>query len=296
MCKNNSLNMSLLDNDSNDYKSPFDIMCESYLILNRNNTDNSIITIENSDYNIFSSILASIVIPIQEISNHLRFYYCKQNEKITEPLPIFLHNDKYAYYPKNKESLNIIDKENNIVNESEMANILDKSAINYTKKINIIPDLPPEKIKEYALIFEKSFPVDNLIDKGNFIDFYTLFVINSLRDNSIVNAYLNLFLFCKIFKINYDFSEKHYDFSSSIKTNEIKSIKKLIFSFFSDLQKEKTFDEIYRRLFNESCDKKTINFLSSFIQSLKEYFDNDNNENLHEVIKSLIKKMNENEY
>lgn len=286
--------MSFLDNDNNDYRSPFDIMCEGYLILNKNNTDDTIITIENSDYNFFSSILASIVIPIQEIPNHLMFYYCKQNDKITEPLPIFLHNEKYAYYPRDKESLNMVDKENNRINASDLANIIDKSANNYTKKVEISPDLPPEKIKEFALIFEKSFPVDDLIKKCNFIDFYTLFILNSLQNNSTENAYLNLFLFCYIFKINYDFSEEHYNFNSSINIKDIKSIKRLIFSCFSDLQKGKTFDEIYKGLFNKDYDAKTISFFMSFIQSLKKYFDN--SENPHEIIGSLIEKMNENEY
>ena len=290
----NSSNMSFLDNDNNDYKSPFDIMCEGYLILNRNNTDDTIISIENSDYNLFSSILASIIIPIQEIPNHLRFYYCKQNGKTTEPLPVFLHNEKYAYYPKDKDSLNIVDKANNSVNESDLVNILDKSAGNYIKKVKISPDLPLKKIKEFILIFEKSFPIDDLIKKCNFIDFYTLFILNSLRNNSTEDAYLNLFLFCYIFKINYDFSENHYNFNSSINIKDIKLIKELIFNCFSDLQKGKPFDEIYIGLFNKDYDTKTINFFTSFIHSLKEYFDND--ENPHGIISSLIEKMNENEY
>lgn len=280
--------------DDNDYKSPLDIICEGFLICNKKNNDENIITIDNSDYNIFSSILASIIIPINEISEHLMFYYCKQNKKVTEPFPIFLYNKNYAYYPTSKESLSIIDEKNNSIKESELVGILDKSSIDYKKRINVSrDDVPTIKLKE-ILFFSKYFPYDDISKEDTFIDFYTLFIQDSIKNNTREDVYLNLFLFCYIFKINYDFPDKHYEFNESINLQDIKLIKKIIFDCFTGLQRGRTVNEIYTPLINGNYDKRIKKFFSSFIRSLKEHLDN--SENKKEVIDSLIEKINKNEH
>lgn len=278
--------------DDSDYKSSLDIICEGFLIYNKMNNDKNTIIIENSDYNVFSSILASIVLPIKEIPNHLRFYYCKQKDRVTEPFPIFIHDENYAYYPACKESISIVDEKNNCINELDLEEICNRSSTDYKKRINVrANDVSALKLEEISLISECFSFYDDINKDNNFIDFYTLFMQENIQNHEREVVYLNLFLFCYIFKIDYDFPDEHYNFHTSISLQDIRTIKKIIFNCFTDLQRGRTVSEFYKQLITENYDTKIISFFSSFIRSLQNYFNN-SSENQREVIETLIEKIN----